>query len=191
MFPCYLKIRNFAAQMDTLGIYRIDLKGMRSEVETHHYAVDDDFFAVVGSTEIHAGNVAVELTVAKAAGDTFLLTFALQGTVTVTCDRCLDDMVCDIDTVRELKVAFAEAYADEGDWVKVPADDGGLNVAWHIYEFITLELPLQRVHADGDCNPAMMEILEHHTAGSAEGNGNSDGATDSRWDELKKIIDNN
>lgn len=174
--------------MDTLGIYRIDLKGLRSEVETRRFVADDDFFAVVGNTDIHAGNVVVDLTVRKSAGETFLLTFVLRGTVTVTCDRCLENMDCEIEAERSLKVTFGDVYADEGDCVKVPADDGCLNVAWHVYEFIALELPLQRVHGDGECDPEMMEILGLHTAGMAE---ESEAPADPRWNELKKIIDNN
>ncbi|MCM1109494.1 MAG: DUF177 domain-containing protein [Clostridium sp.] len=164
---------------------------MRAEAETRRFAVDNEFFAVVGSSEIHGGDVDVEMIVRKSAGGTFLLDFVLRGEVTVTCDRCLEDMNCEIDAEHELRVAFGEAYEDEGDCVKVPEDDGSLNVAWHIYEFIALELPLQRVHEDGDCNPAMMQILERHAAGSAEDVEEAEAPIDPRWNELKKIIDNN
>lgn len=80
------------------------------------------------------------------------------------CDRCLDDMEQAIDTESVLMVKLGDDYADEGELVIVPFEDGTLNVAWHIYEFIALEIPIKHVHEPGKCNVAMIEALQGHSA---------------------------
>ena len=77
-----------------------------------------------------------------------------------------------------------------------------VNVAWFIYEFIELSLPMKHVHAPGKCNKAMMGTLNKHLCTSAEEESLDDAdleeepedesrETDPRWDDLKKILDNN
>lgn len=184
--------------MDVLGGYKIDLKNMRTDTEKFQFRLDDTFFDAVEGTLFRKGNVDVSLRVSKMTG-AFELSFRIKGNVTVPCDRCLDDMEQEIDAESVLKVKLGDSYADEGDLVVVPFEDGTLNVAWHIYEFIALEIPMKHVHEPGKCNVAMMEALQGHSAvisGEDEDDGEEDAGRedkpiDPRWNELKKILDNN
>lgn len=185
--------------MDILGSYRIDLKNMRTDSDTYRFSLDNTFFDAVEGTLVRSGQVGVTLRVSKAAG-MYELRFHIEGSVTVPCDRCLDDMDLRIDTDSVLRARLGDDYADEGDVVVVPFEDGTLNVAWHIYEFIVLEVPIQHVHEPGQCNAAMIKTLEEHSAtvrddadaDSGESTGDDrDRPTDPRWDKLKKILDNN
>lgn len=189
----------FAAQMDVLGSYRIDLKNMRTDSETYRFSLDNAFFDAVEGTLVRNGNVGVTLRVSKAAG-IYELRFHIEGCVTVPCDRCLDDMELRIDTESVLRAKLGDEYADEGDMVVVPFEDGTLDVAWHIYEFIVLEVPIQHVHEPGHCNTEMIKVLAQHSAtirdeaddNSGEDTGDDGGKpTDPRWDKLKEILDNN
>lgn len=186
--------------MDVLGRYKIDLKNMRTDSETFQFALDNTFFDAVEGTLVRKGNVDVTLRVNKTAG-AYELRFQIRGNVTVPCDRCLDDMEQGIDTESVLKVKLGDSYADEGDLVVVPFEDGTLDVAWYLYEFIALEIPIKHVHEPGKCNVAMMDALWEHSAvagGEAHdgdsgdaGDGRENKPTDPRWNELKKILDNN
>lgn len=112
------------------------------------------------------------------------------------CDRCLDDMDVEIETERMLTVKLGDEYADEGDMMILPYEDAILNVAWIIYEFIVLEVPLTHVHEPGHCNVEMMEALAAHLVTSSEkpdGSEEEKGAdeesgkpVDPRWNKLKK-----
>ena len=87
--------------------------------------------------------------------------------------------------------------------VIVPEAEGEINIAWFLYEFIALTIPLKHVHPAGKCNKTMSMKLKKHSARSADDEDEDDfddgsdaddmtnEETDPRWDELKKLIDNN
>jgi uncharacterized metal-binding protein YceD (DUF177 family) len=178
--------------MGRLGAYKVDLKGLENDWSSYNWTVDQDFFSLVEGEDVQKGKVSVDLKVEKKSG-IYHLSFNLNGTVIVTCDRCLDDMSLNIETTGALKVKLGADFADDGDMIIVPEDDGTVNVAWYIYEFITLAIPLKHVHAPGKCNKDMMEKLDEHLS-TEEGESEvpeESGRTDSRWDELKNIIETN
>jgi len=166
----------------------LDLKGIRAEEEKASYLLGTDFFAGRDESPIKDGNVRVDVLVKKVAGD-FKLTFSSQGSVVVTCDRCLDDLSVPVDAESSLVVKFGPEYRDDGDDVVIVDEkEGTLDLADLLYQLVALELPLQHMHAEGECNPDMLNVLKAH---SMEAEAGKEAATDPRWDELKKIIDNN
>ena len=178
--------------MGRLGIYKVDLKGMKEPTATYEWVVGNEFFALVEGEDLQKGAIDVSLTVSKQA-DLFNLEFEISGEAIVSCDRCLDDLAIPVETSGEIKVKLGADFADDGDILIIPEEDGTINVSWYIYEFIVLSLPMKRVHAPGRCNKEMMEKLSEHLIddvedSSSDGNG---GEIDSRWSELKKIIEIN
>ena len=180
--------------------YKIDLKNMRTDVAEYQFALDDAFFEAVEGTLVKSGKADADLKI-RESGGAYVFTFHIKGTVHVPCDRCLDDMDVEIETERMLTVKLGEEYADEGDMMILPYEDAILNVAWIIYEFIVLEVPLTHVHEPGHCNVEMMEALAAHLVTSSEkpdgseeeksADEESDKPVDPRWNKLKKILDNN
>ena len=179
--------------MSVLDNYNIDLNDVRSDAVDYRFDLDRQFFDAVESTLLRGGKVAVDLKVKKNGG-AYAFVFRINGMVQVPCDRCLDDMDLMIETERELTVKVGEEYSDEGDVVVVPEDDPAFNVAWNIYEFIALSIPVAHVHEEGKCNAAMMEMLAAHLVTSEDmddtGGGEKAEVTDPRWDKLKDIINN-
>ena len=175
---------------------------MSEDICRYEYMLDNDFFMSIDAPEIQKGKLNVKLTVKKSMG-IFVLTFHTEGFVIVPCDRCLDDMEIPVDIEDELKVKLGITFSDENDIVVVPEEDGYINVAWFIYEFIALSLPMKHVHAPGKCNKAMMGALNKHLRSSADEEDYSDELEDEemeadtereidpRWNDLKKILDNN
>ena len=188
--------------MGKLSTYKVELKNMSADMCHYEYVLDNDFFISIDAPEVQKGKLHVDLTVKKSMG-AFVLTFHTEGVVTVPCDRCLDDMEIPVTTDDELKVKMGAAFSDEDDIVVVPEEDGYINVAWFMYEFIALSLPMKHVHAPGKCNKAMMGALSKHLRTSADDEdymdemGENDADTDveqeidPRWNDLKKILDNN
>lgn len=180
--------------MGRLGTYKVELKGLKESSATYEWVVGNDFFALVEGEDVQKGNVNVKLTVTKEA-NLYNLDFELQGNAIVSCDRCLDDLSLPIDTTGDLKIKLGEDFDDDGEILIVPEDDGTVNVAWYIYEFIVLSLPLKKVHAPGKCNREMMSKLSEHlideVAGDSDESGMESGEIDPRWNDLKKIIEIN
>ena len=184
--------------LDTIERYIIDLKALHDDNAHFEYNVNDDFFAMLDTSEFQKGQVHVSLDVKKMV-DSFDIIFQINGQVVVICDRCLDEMNQEVSSTNRLRVKFGSEYTDAGDDVViVPEDEGSVNVAWFIYEFIALAIPIRHVHAEGDCNPEMMQKLKSHLSYElAEDNDSSDDLMtsekpmDPRWNDLKNLLDNN
>ena len=186
--------------------YKIDLKGMRTDSCRYEFVLDNQFFADIDNPDIAKGNVHVMLSVKKTS-HAFELHFRTEGIVWVLCDRCLDEMEQPVASEDDLVVKFGPEYAEEGDnLVIIPEDEGILNVAWFMYEFVALAIPMKHVHAPGKCNQAMSRALDKHlrvlpddpSEADVPEDGDDDGADgegstpiDPRWNELKKLLDNN
>ena len=171
--------------MEKLDTYKVDLRGMKSDSSTHSWEVDDAFFDAVEAPEVHTGHVRVCLTVRR-EHEAYELCFAISGVIQVPCDRCLEPMDLAINTSETLKARMGAAYDDDGQWLTVPEADGMLNVAWYIYEFIALQIPIRHVHPDGQCIglPTAAILTEDTDTGDPAP------AADPRWDKLKTIFNN-
>jgi uncharacterized metal-binding protein YceD (DUF177 family) len=172
------------------------------------YVLGDDFFKCVNGTEVSQGNVNVSLSVVQASS-AFELDFHIDGVVTVTCDRCLDEMEIPMEAENRLIVTFGETYAEMSDkHIVISEEEGFINVAWYMYEFIALAIPVKHVHEPGGCNEMMAlklrelcvdEIAEDvDDLGEISGDDNTDPVsgenhkpTDPRWEVLRNLIGDN
>lgn len=186
--------------------YKIDLKGMQADTCTHEFLLDNLFFANIDGPEVQKGKVKVVLTV-KRTSHAFELNFQTEGTVWVPCDRCLDEMEQPVASSDKLMVKFGREYGEEGDnLIIIPEDEGYINVAWFIYEFVALSVPMKHVHAPGKCNKTVTGKLNKHLRTTPDEEKDEDFDTsgdmemkddieeqqiDPRWNDLKKILDNN
>ena len=178
---------------------------MQADSCKYEFLLDNLFFAHIDGPEVQKGKVNVELTVKKTSR-AFELSFQTEGIVWVPCDRCLDEMEQPVTSSDQLMVKFGREYAEEGDnLIVIPEEEGEINVAWFMYEFIALAIPMKHVHAPGKCNKAVTSKLNKHLRTSGDDDAEeSFGAgedivvedeaeeqIDPRWNELKKILDNN
>ena len=163
--------------MGKLDGYKVDLKGVQSDTVSYRWQVDNDFFSAVQGPEIRQGLLDVALRVKRTSG-AYELEFQLKGKVEVTCDRCLEPMDQPIDAQCMLRVKMGDDYADDGDVVTIPERDGTINVAWNIYEFAALQIPLRHVHPEGECKAPSPYLSPEEER------------SDPRWDALKEIVKN-
>ena len=176
--------------MSSLESFIIDLRAVGDSPVTYGLCADDSFFKAMEASDVRRGSVNVTLVVAKKAAGYFDLTFRLEGSVIVPCDRCLEDLSQPIDAECRLMARLGERYSEDDDLVTVDAEDGTIDVAWFVYEFIALDIPIKHVHASGECDDAMMEALKGHSVGSELG-GDGSMAIDPRWSGLEKLKNNN
>ncbi|MDR0427416.1 MAG: DUF177 domain-containing protein [Dysgonamonadaceae bacterium] len=190
--------------MGKFDLYKIDLKGMKEDVQEREYLLDNQFFINIEGEDIQKGKVKVLLTITK-LNRSYNFDFQLNGTVVITCDRCLDDMDFPIETTARLIVKFGKDYSEESeDIVIIPEKEGIINIAWFLYEFAVLAIPIKRVHAPGKCNKQMSSKLKKHLAQSPDDedvfdsdntpdgdiiviDDDSEETIDPRWEALKEI----
>ena len=166
--------------------YNVDLKGLKTTPLVMEFELDNAFFGDIEGEEFQRGSVKATVTVNKHR-EIFDFTFELEGAVIVPCDRCLDDLEIGVSTESCLKVKLGDDYADDGDVVVVPEQDGDFNIAWYLYEFIALALPMKRIHAPGKCNHEMTGRLKKHSPEAADDAEGEEQEIDPRWAGLKNI----
>ncbi len=183
------------------------LKSMPKGVNEFAYKIGKQFFVNMENNDIRDANLDVDLVVDN-TGDYYDLNFAVEGEVTVLCDRCLDDLVIPIEATYHVVVKYGENYNDVSDeLLEIPESDNYLNVAYMLYDTIMLAIPIKHVHPMGKCNRAMSALLKKHRSGVSDEDAaledqlidemdsmepaDTPAATDPRWNELKKLTDNN
>ena len=191
--------------MGKFDLYKVELKNLSPGVHEYEYFLENKFFVDIDGDKVQKGKVKVNLTV-KRTSMVFDMNFQLEGIVYVPCDRCLDDMELPVSTQNKLVVKFGKEYAEESEEIVIiPEEEGEINLAWFIYEFIALAIPMKHIHAPGKCNKAMSSKLKKHTARRADDEDEfdeeaaddivvdddaADMPSDPRWDALKGLVEN-
>ncbi len=186
--------------------YNIVLKDILDEARMFEFDLDSAYFKKIDSPEVQIGKVLAKVSVQKKSG-TYELKFDLNGVISIPCDRCLDNMNQSIQYKEKLLVKFGEKFSEENEIVIVPQSDGAINIAWFLYEFIVLNIPIKHVHAQGECNKMMVGKLKKHITRQKNDEDDdestaldfddddditiSDNQTDPRWDVLQNITENN
>jgi len=185
--------------------YNIVLKDIDNEIRVVEFDLDAAYFKKIDSPEVQKGNVKAKVSVQKKFS-LFELQFALDGTILIPCDRCLDNMEQPIHYKEKLQVKFGNTFSEEDEIVIVPEADGGINVAWFLYEFIVLNIPIKHVHPTGECNKTMVVKLKKHITRQKDDDddnntvvdfdddddfSNDEVQADPRWDGLQNITENN
>ena len=179
-------------------MFQIDLKNL-SPATTYRfdYLLDNDFFERIDGPEVRKGKVNVALSVIRVSS-VFELDFRINGAVTVDCDRCLEDMEIPVETINRLIVTFGEMYAETSDErIIVSEEEGFINIAWYLYEFIALAIPMKHVHQPGDCNEVMASKLREYSvdelneADEATESEEGSRTVDPRWDILRNLMKDN
>ncbi len=169
--------------------YSIQHNGLSIGEHEFSFELDEVFFKSYENTEIKNGDVKVLVIVSKSK--TMLsLKFSFDGAVTLECDRCLEDIDIEISGNAKLYVEFGEESSDLSDAdnkITLSYKENLLVLDKHIYDYINLSLPYQRVHPEDDkgnslCNNDMIEKINQHTVTDNEKK------IDPRWDKLKTLL---
>ncbi|MDR2385306.1 MAG: DUF177 domain-containing protein [Tannerella sp.] len=182
--------------METLKRYEIDLKNIPlSSREVFYYELGNDFFDLVEGTEVRQGKVGITVEVAKVSS-AYEMNFHTEGIVKVECDRCLGNIEMSVKAENKLLVTLWETYSETSDeQVTVSEEEGTINIAWFMYEFIVLALPLKRVHKEGECDENMSSILRELCVEEASEENKlqteGDRHIDPRWEALRNLIEDN
>lgn len=181
--------------------YNLTLKSLTEGIHTYEYQLDNKFFDAIDDDQVRKGKVSVTVNV-KRTLQSFELTILMNGSVQLPCDRCLDDMTLPVEVNEVLYVKFGKEFGEEGDnLIIVPEEEGELNIAWFLFEFIALSIPIKHVHPPGQCNKEMSSKLRKHSTRKVEDDDfedtdefdsgtEEDSNTDPRWDDLKQLLDN-
>jgi uncharacterized protein len=171
------------------GLYVIPISGLREGRHTYNFEIGETFFAQFKGSEITEANLNVNVEMDKHSSH-IDFRIKISGNVEINCDRCLEVYSQPVECENRLLAKLESRWDDDDpDILTIPSDENELDIKQYLYEFILLSLPLQRVHpvdANGrsTCNPDMLKKINEHSV-------NVEKNIDPRWDELKKLMNNN
>lgn len=142
---------------------QIALNGLPSGKTFLEGQLDGKFFANFENTEILDADVSVRLCIEKSGSYTGI-DIDIDGTVTVECDRCLEDLAIPVEQTILLEVKFGSEESDssaegEREVLFLSHDNTEIDLSQIVYDYICLSLPIQRHHRDGECNPEFVKYL--------------------------------
>ena len=159
--------------------YRIALNGWAAGEREYRWQAGTKFFQEFDNTEILDADVRIEARAVK-SGHYIGLDLDIQGAVTVACVRCLEDLRLPVEAHPAFSVKFGEETVSEEEMregsreiLLVSASDTELDLSQVIYDYVCLSLPMQRVHAEGECNPDTVRFLGQERADEEAGDTNS------------------
>jgi len=128
----------------SLQPFEIKLSGLASGTNEFHWRTGIELFENFENEEVLGADLNIDATIENSDG------FAdvqgrVTGSVTVLCDRCLEDVALPVDTEFDYEFDFAQAPV--------------MDLSQTVYDFVMTALPLQRVHSDGQCNPDTVKFL--------------------------------
>ena len=169
----------------------IPLNGLSTGRSCFEWHADGKFFGRFEQSEILDADLDVTVTVEK-AGRYIGVDCNIDGTVTVACDRCLEDLVMPVHTASLMSVKFgesgSESTASEGDReiIMLPESDTDLDLSQVVYDYAALSLPMQKVHPEGECNPETLKYLSTEEEASQE----TSEALENPFAGLKNLLEN-
>ncbi|MCH7413962.1 DUF177 domain-containing protein [Belliella sp. R4-6] len=187
--------------MKFLKNYNIDVIKLKEGKHEFTFPVDREFFEHFEAAEfLHGGKLQATIHLNKLTS-LMEATFEIQGEVTLTCDRSLEEFDFPLYTDEKIiyKYGLEEAEITE-DVFMITRDTPSINVAQLIYEFILLAIPAKKIHPDfveemdeedfegeGELVYISDEKFEEESTEEDDSSNEADESTDPRWEILKKL----
>ena len=134
-----------------------------------------DFFLSFGNAEILDADLSVRALVQKDGRDV-CVDCSLEGTLTVSCDRCLAPVEMEVSSSFGLRLCCgaraedsADGVAEDGrEIVPVSASESEYDISQAVYDYACLSLPIQCVHREGECDRETVARLSSGDTPAAE-----------------------
>ena len=184
--------------MNILRPYDINIAGLQYKRYEFDFESDDAFFAALEQTIVEHGTVQTHLVLDKS--ETMIrLDFHIVGSVEQLCDRSLDEYEQPVDTRQTMLLKFGDHNEELSDEIElIERNTQTINVARFIFEFLSLSLPMKRLHPrfrdeEDELDEDSPGRLVYQSDTNPDNDGNETEPTetiDPRWAALRKLNDN-
>ena len=172
-----------------MGVKRdfdIDLLSLKEGRHEYEFGFNDSFFDLFEEPLVSKGEGKVKLTLNKAL-NLLELTFEINGSVRLVCDRSLDPFDMPIELSRDIIMKYGEEDQElSEDIMMINWDTQRINVAQLIYEFISLEVPIRKLHPRYENEESSIEDDELFYQSEKPSDENKE-KIDPRWEALKEL----
>ena len=168
--------------MELLRIYDIDISKLNLGQHDFHFQIEDKFFELFDYSLIDHGSLSASIILDKKTS--FLsMEFKIKGRIELICDRSLDSFDFDLETENEIVLKYGEEARVLSDEIEmIPLNIQKINVARYMYEFISVAMPMKKLHPRYKNESSEDQIIFSSTKDQEEMLD-----VDPRWNELKKL----
>jgi uncharacterized protein len=169
--------------------FNINITGLSNKPHQFEYRISEEFFRHYGNGIVSEGEVDVVVTLDKR--ETMIeARFEIKGSVKLICDRSLDPFQYPLKLDKKVIFKFGDANEELSDEIiMIHRDSDHLELGQYIYEFITLAIPMKKLHPRYEGELDLEDESEGkiiYTSGRDSGN-EGDEDIDPRWEQLKKL----
>ncbi|MCP4520886.1 MAG: DUF177 domain-containing protein [Cytophagales bacterium] len=188
--------------MKKLSEFDVNLFSLQNKVYEFDYQIKDSFFEAFEFSIIDNGNFSVKATLDRSER-LIEAEFEIKGTVMLECDKSLKPFKFEIAESQKMIYKFTQEYEDVSETlIHLPFDHQQLNLAQPIYEFISMAIPMRKIHPDlvieemddfddeediSFVYSSLDEEDELETPEEEETTEDGEEITDPRWEALKKL----
>lgn len=171
--------------------YNIDIYGLKNGPHEYQLSFDDSLFEKVEEGLVETGNGEVKITIDKK--ETMMtFSFEIDGQIELTCDRSNEKFDHSIGINESLIVKYGEEYDDSNDdLLIIPNGQQTINVEDLIYQYVTLAVPMKKLHPrfeDEEDDEEGYELVYTSEDTEEENTTEEENETiDPRWEMLKKL----
>lgn len=162
--------------------YKIDIFGLSNDTHTFDFEYDNTFFSEFEHSLVSKGKGSCNVGLVKS--DLMLdLNLKIEGTVELICDRSLEKFNYEVSISQEVifKYGDEEKELSENVFVITP-DKQEINISDFLYESISLEIPMKKLHPKFEDDGEDDELIYSSTEDE-----NKEDKVDPRWEALKKL----
>ncbi|WP_422360261.1 YceD family protein [Reichenbachiella sp.] len=172
--------------------YKIDIFGLKIGLHEFDFEFDKKLFENIEDSVIESGHGKCTVILDKKER-LISMDFKIEGVIELICDRSLESFDYPINIEENLIVKYGEEYDDsEDELLVIPDTQESLNVELNIYEYLTLAVPMKKIHPDfqDDEDDEEHELALVYTSEDEEADDKEDNEViDPRWAALKNVKD--
>lgn len=168
--------------------YIIPIGGLKDGKHKFDFEIGNSFFEGFEESEVKEGELIADVSLEKRSTHLDLF-IDIKGRVMINCTRCLEAFSWPVESGSRLLVKFGNTEEEiDPEIIYLPFGENELDLEQRFYEDILLSLPIRRIHPDDSegnstCDPLMLKRLEELKS--------DEPGIDPRWNELKKLMNDN
>lgn len=180
--------------MKELREFNIDIFKLNNGAYSFEFDVKNDFFEFFNFGLIETGQAKAFVDFIKS--ETLInMKIKVKGSVELVCDRTLESFDFPIDTENKILFKFGDRNEEVSDEIIIiDRNTQRLNIAQHIYDFISLSIPMKKIHPrfqDEDEESEEEGTLIYSSEEIEEDLKNTIEEIDPRWNALKNLKNDN
>lgn len=165
-----------------MGAYTVNIVGLSTKAHTFDFRIGDEFFGQYGTEILSGGEFEVKVVLDK--HETFIdADFSITGKAKLVCDRSLEPFDEPVKINRKVMFKYGDEPSELTDEIIIIArDQQSLELGQLIYEFISLEIPIKKLHPRfrNEDDDGEGKIVYKSEEGDKK-------EIDPRWEKLKKL----